>query len=41
MGQIDGNPIFCIDFDFVDHQLRIHTLDGRTLTNLQVHRMYA
>src|SRR5829696_66863 len=28
MGQIDGNPIFAIDFDFIDHQLRIHTLDG-------------
>jgi hypothetical protein len=30
MGQADGNPILCIDFDFVDHQLRISTLDGRT-----------
>jgi hypothetical protein len=30
MGQADGNPIFTIDFDFVDHQLRIATLDGRT-----------
>jgi hypothetical protein len=29
MGLADGNPIFTIDFDFVDHQLRIHTLDGR------------
>jgi hypothetical protein len=29
MGQVDGNPIFTIDFDFVDHQLRAHTLDGR------------
>jgi Family of unknown function (DUF5996) len=28
MGQVDGNPIFTIDFDFVDHQLRVHTLDG-------------
>ena len=28
MGQVDGNPIFTIDFDFVDHQLRIATLDG-------------
>jgi Family of unknown function (DUF5996) len=28
MGQVDGNPIFTIDFDFVDHQLRIHTLNG-------------
>ncbi len=32
MGQIDGSPIFCIDFDFVDHQLRIHTLGGRAAT---------
>ena len=32
MGQADGNPIFCIDFDFVDHQLRVHTLDGRAVT---------
>ena len=30
MGQVDSNPVFAIDFDFVDHQLRIHTLDGRT-----------
>jgi hypothetical protein len=29
MGQVDGNPIFTVDFDFVDHELRIHTLDGR------------
>jgi hypothetical protein len=29
MGQVDGNPIFTIDFDFVDHELRVHTLDGR------------
>jgi Family of unknown function (DUF5996) len=29
MGQADGNPSFTIDFDFLDHQLRIHTLDGR------------
>jgi Family of unknown function (DUF5996) len=28
MRQIDGNLVFAIDFDFVDHQLRIHTLDG-------------
>ena len=28
MGQADGNPVFTIDFDFVDHQLRIHSLDG-------------
>ena len=32
MGQVDGNPIFTIDFDFVDHQLRIDTLDGRVVT---------
>jgi hypothetical protein len=31
MGQADGNPIFTIDFDFVAHQLRIHTLDGRAV----------
>jgi hypothetical protein len=31
MGQVDGNPSFTIDFDFIDHQLRIHTLDGRAL----------
>jgi hypothetical protein len=28
MGRADGNPIFTIDLDFVDHQLRVHTLDG-------------
>jgi hypothetical protein len=27
MGRSDGGPVFAIDF--VDHQLRIHTLDGR------------
>jgi Family of unknown function (DUF5996) len=32
MGQADGTPIFTIDFDFVDHQLRIHTLDGEAVT---------
>jgi Family of unknown function (DUF5996) len=32
MGQLDGNPIFTIDFDFVDHQLRIHTLDGHAMS---------
>jgi hypothetical protein len=32
MGQVDGNPIFTIDFDFIDHQLHIHTLDGRAVT---------
>lgn len=29
MGQADGNPVFTVDFDFVDHRLRVHTLDGR------------
>ncbi|MFI6770773.1 DUF5996 family protein [Streptomyces sp. NPDC050355] len=28
MGQVDGNPIFTIDFDFVDHRLVVATLDG-------------
>ncbi|MHB9861531.1 DUF5996 family protein [Streptomyces sp. YIM S03343] len=28
MGQVDGNPIFAIDFDFVDHRLIVTTLDG-------------
>jgi len=28
MGQADGNPIFTIDFDFIDHQLLVHRLDG-------------
>jgi hypothetical protein len=32
MGQIDGNPIFCIDFDFIDHELHISILDGRAAT---------
>jgi hypothetical protein len=31
MGQIDGNPGFTVDFDFVDHQLHIHTLEGRAM----------
>jgi hypothetical protein len=31
MDQADGNPIFTIDFDFVDHQLHISTLDGRAV----------
>ncbi|MGV9263431.1 DUF5996 family protein [Kitasatospora sp. NPDC003701] len=30
MGQVDGNPIFTIDFDFVDHRLVVATADGRT-----------
>jgi len=29
MGQVHGHPIFTIDFDFVDHQLQLHTMDGR------------
>ncbi|MFC4506155.1 MULTISPECIES: DUF5996 family protein [Streptomyces] len=28
MGQVDGNPIFTIDFDFVDHRLVVATLKG-------------
>ncbi|MGW7366470.1 DUF5996 family protein [Streptomyces sp. NPDC054841] len=32
MGQIDGNPIFTMDFDFVDHQLIVATLDGRAIS---------
>ncbi|MGI5404718.1 DUF5996 family protein [Streptomyces sp. CA-135486] len=28
MGQVDGNPVFTIDFDFVDHQLVLATLNG-------------
>ncbi|GAA2800214.1 DUF5996 family protein [Kitasatospora paracochleata] len=30
MGQVDGNPIFTIDFDFVDHRLIVVTADGGT-----------
>ncbi|GAA1877669.1 DUF5996 family protein [Streptantibioticus ferralitis] len=29
MGQVDGNPVFTIDFDFVGHRLIARTLDGR------------
>jgi hypothetical protein len=32
MGQVDGNPIFTIDFDFVDHQLIVATVDGRSMS---------
>jgi hypothetical protein len=32
MGQVDGNPIFTIDFDFVDHQLFVRGLDGRAVS---------
>jgi Family of unknown function (DUF5996) len=28
IGLADGNPIFSVDLDFVDHQVCIHTLDG-------------
>ena len=35
MGQVDGNPVFTIDFDFIDHQLRIQTLDGAAAFPLQ------
>jgi hypothetical protein len=29
MSRAGSHPGFTIDFDFVDHQLRVHTLDGR------------
>jgi hypothetical protein len=32
MGQVDGNPIFAVDFDFVGHQLRVDALDGREVS---------
>lgn len=32
MGQVDGNPIFTIDFDFVAHELAVDALDGRRVT---------
>lgn len=32
MGLVDGNPTFTIDFDFVDHRLVVHVLDGRTVS---------
>ncbi len=32
MGRVGGNPIFTIDFDFVDHQLLVHTVDGRAVS---------
>ena len=38
MGHVDGNPIFTIDFDFVAHQLPIHTLDGRAVPGRCRHR---
>jgi hypothetical protein len=36
MGQIDGNPIFTIDFDFVDHQLSVQAVDG-TAVSIPLH----
>jgi hypothetical protein len=30
MGQVDGNPVFTIDFDFIDHRLVVRTIEGRT-----------
>ncbi len=32
MGQLDGNPLFTIDFDFVGHQLVVAVLDGRAVS---------
>lgn len=32
MGQVDGNPIFAIDFDFVGHELVVCALDGERIT---------
>jgi len=32
MGRADGSPIFTIDFDFIDHQLRATRLDGETVS---------
>lgn len=32
MGQVDGNPIFAMDFDFVAHQLLVSALDGRQVS---------
>ena len=32
MGQSDGNPVFTIDFDFVDHQLIVAALDGTAVS---------
>jgi Family of unknown function (DUF5996) len=31
-GRVDGNPIFSIDFDFVEHQLVATAIDGRTVS---------
>jgi hypothetical protein len=32
MGQVDGNPIFTIDFDLVGHELLVHALDGESIS---------
>jgi len=32
MGLIDGNPIFTIDLDFVDHRLAVQALDGTAVS---------
>jgi hypothetical protein len=32
MGQVDGNSIFTIDFDFVDHQLLVTAGDGKAVS---------
>ncbi|PBC82254.1 hypothetical protein SAMN05428945_3173 [Streptomyces sp. 2224.1] len=32
MGQVDGNPVFTVDFDFVGHQLVVAALDGRSFS---------
>ncbi|WP_336216280.1 DUF5996 family protein [Nonomuraea sp. LPB2021202275-12-8] len=32
MGQVDGNPIFTIDFDFLSHRLIVTTVDGREVS---------
>ncbi|RZS32278.1 hypothetical protein EV193_113122 [Herbihabitans rhizosphaerae] len=32
MGLVDGNPIFTVDFDFVDHRLIASTVDGRSVS---------
>ncbi|MEV6653619.1 DUF5996 family protein [Streptomyces sp. NPDC051219] len=31
MGRADGSPVFTIDFDFVDHQLVVATLEGAAM----------
>ena len=32
MGQVDSNPIFTLDFDFIDHQLRATRVDGKAVS---------